>query len=94
MLINRTELKTLWIVVIATTVFSCIQWRQRWLESFLESINRVAAHLIIESLSFSICIALLILGWIIFVPTLSRQRLIMAALFSGIGLLDLLHAVS
>ncbi|RED63830.1 putative bifunctional diguanylate cyclase/phosphodiesterase [Cohnella lupini] len=94
MSINRAELKTMWMVIAAAAVFSCLQWGQRALESLFESMNRAAAHMIIESLSFSVCIALLILGWIIFVPTLCRQRLVMAALFTGIGLLDLLHAVS
>jgi diguanylate cyclase (GGDEF)-like protein len=45
-------------------------------------------------LAFAICFAILILGWMIFVSTLCRQRLITAALFTGIGLLDLLHTMS
>ncbi|TFE28110.1 putative bifunctional diguanylate cyclase/phosphodiesterase [Cohnella luojiensis] len=94
MSINRAELKTVWMVIAAATVFSCIQWGNGWLEQVFALTNRAAALMLIESVSFSICIVLLILGWMVFVPTLCRQRLITAALFTAIGLLDLLHAVS
>jgi diguanylate cyclase (GGDEF)-like protein len=94
MSINRAESKTIGMVIAAVTVFSIIQWGNDWFEQVVVYINLQAAHTIIESLAFAICFAILILGWMIFVSTLCRQRLITAALFTGIGLLDLLHAVS
>jgi diguanylate cyclase (GGDEF)-like protein len=94
MSINRAESKTIGMVIAAVTVFSIIQWGNDWFEQAVVYINLQAAHTIIESLAFAICFAILILGWMIFVSTLCRQRLITAALFTGIGLLDLLHAVS
>ncbi|RKP53937.1 EAL domain-containing protein [Cohnella endophytica] len=94
MSINRAEWKTMWMVIAAAAVFGCIQWGNQELFEVFAPINRHAAHIILESLAFSICFAILILGLMIFVPTLCRQRLTMAALFAGVGLLDLLHAIS
>ncbi|BBI32171.1 putative bifunctional diguanylate cyclase/phosphodiesterase [Cohnella abietis] len=94
MSINRTEVKTMWMVIAATLVFSGIHWGNDWFEQIFVHISRQAAHTILESLAFAICFAILILGWMIFVRTLCRQRLMTAALFTGIGLLSLLHTIS
>ncbi len=94
MWINRTELKTVWTVVLAAVAFAGIQWSGGWLQTPLDSLDRYAIHLILESLAFAVCFALLILGWMVFVPTLCRHRLMTAALFSAVGLLGLLHAIS
>ncbi|MFC4601672.1 putative bifunctional diguanylate cyclase/phosphodiesterase [Cohnella hongkongensis] len=94
MSINRTEMKTVCTVVLAVAAFAGIQWSDGWLQASFESLDRYAVHLILESLAFAICFALLILGWMVFVPTLCRHRLMTAALFSAVGLLGLLHAVS
>jgi len=94
MWINRTELKTVWTIVLAIAAFSGIQWGGGWLQASFDSLDRYAIHLILESLAFAICFALLILGWMVFVPTLCRHRLMTAALFSAVGLLGLLHAIS
>jgi len=94
MSMNRAELKTIGMVAAAATVFGFVYWGNAWYEQLFVHLNLNAAHLLLESFSFAICFSLLILGWMIFVPTLSRQRLITAALFSAVGLLDLLHAAS
>lgn len=94
MIVNRAEWKTLWVLITAVTVFGFIQLKYQWIEQTLQPINRAALHMMLEAFGFGICFALLILGWMIFVPTLSRQRLITAALFAAIGLLDILHAIS
>ncbi|MCD9024179.1 putative bifunctional diguanylate cyclase/phosphodiesterase [Cohnella silvisoli] len=94
MSINRAELKTIGMVIAAVSAFCLIQWGNDWLEQILGHINRQAMHTMLESLAFAICFAILILGWMVFVPTLCRQRLMTAALFTGIGLLDLLHTAS
>lgn len=94
MTFNRAEIKTIWMVVAALTIFSVVQWGNEWLEQIFVSDNSQAAHLVIEIAAFAICFAILILGWMIFVSTLCRQRLVISALFAGIGLLDLLHAIS
>jgi len=94
MSINRTEMKTAWTVVLAIAVFACLQWSGFDPENALGPADRYAAHLILEVLAIAICFALLILGWMVFVPTLCRQRLMTAALFTAVGLLGLLHAIS
>ncbi|MFC4304956.1 putative bifunctional diguanylate cyclase/phosphodiesterase [Cohnella boryungensis] len=94
MSINRTELRTLWMVILAVAVFGCIQWGNARLEHFFETFNRLALHTVLESAAFAICFALLILGWMVFVPTLCRQRLITASVFTAVGLFNLYHALS
>ncbi|MFB9278904.1 putative bifunctional diguanylate cyclase/phosphodiesterase [Cohnella cellulosilytica] len=94
MSINRMELKTAWTVALAVAAFAAIQWKGGWLQAPFDAVDRYAIHLILEALAFAICFALLILGWMVFVPTLCRHRLMTAALFSAVGLLGLLHAVS
>jgi diguanylate cyclase (GGDEF)-like protein len=94
MSINRAEWKTMWMVVAAISVFSLIQWGNEWFKQLFVHINHPAVHTILESLAFAICFAILILGWMVFVPTLCRHRLMTAALFTAIGLLDILHTIS
>ena len=87
-------MEALWVVISAVTVFLVIQWGNDWFELQIVHLNRQAAHALLETFGFAICFAILILGWMVFVPTLCRQRLMTAALFTGVGLLDLLHAFS
>jgi hypothetical protein len=94
MSINRAELKTIGMVFAAVSAFCFIEWEKDWLEQLFVHMNHPAAHLLLESLAFAVCFAILILGWMVFVPTLCRQRLMTAALFTAIGLLDLLHSAS
>lgn len=92
---NRAESKTIWMIVAAVSIFSVIQWWNEWLEEIVvASINPQAAHLLFEAAAFAICFTILILGWMIFVSTLCRQRLLISSLFAGIGMLNLLHALS
>jgi diguanylate cyclase (GGDEF)-like protein len=94
MSINRAESKTLWTVVAAVTLFMGLQLNQSSLEELFHTMNLAAAHSILESCAFAVCFAILILGWMVFVPTLCRQRLMTSAIFTGVGLFDLLHAAS
>jgi diguanylate cyclase (GGDEF)-like protein len=88
---NRAERKTIGMVISAILIFCCIQWGNEWLELVFAQVNAQTAHVFLESTAFAICFTILVLGWMIFIPTLCRQRLVIAALFMGIGMLDLLH---
>jgi len=94
MSINRAEMKTMWTVLAALFSFVILQAADFLLEDWLEPIVGNTANVLLESLGFAVCFAILTLGWMVFVPTLCRQRLMTAALFAGVGLLDLLHALS
>lgn len=94
MTINRAEMKTMWTVLAALFTFVVLQATDRWLEDWISPIAGESSNIIIESLGFAFCFAILTLGWMVFVPTLCRQRLMTAALFAGVGLLNLLHALS
>ncbi|MBO9598161.1 MAG: hypothetical protein J7559_10150, partial [Cohnella sp.] len=94
MSINRAEMKTMWTVLAALCSFVILQAADRWLEDWLEPIAGETANVLLDSFGFAVCFAILTLGWMVFVPTLCRQRLMTAALFAGVGLLDLLQALS
>ncbi|MFC5469069.1 putative bifunctional diguanylate cyclase/phosphodiesterase [Cohnella suwonensis] len=94
MAMNRAEMKTAWTVIVAVAVFLCIRLLNGWLERILSHLNQEAAHAILESFAATACFSLLVMGWLVFVPTLCMQRLMTAALFTGVGLFDLLHSLS
>lgn len=94
MSINRAEINTVWTIVIALLAFVVLQLVQKPLDHVIDYIGYVNVHLILGILSFAICFALLTLGWMIFVPSLCRLRLSTAALFAGIGVIDLLRGLS
>ncbi len=94
MSINRAEMKTMWTVFAALCLFGLLQASDTWLEDGLAPITKAPTHLLLEALAFSTCYAILTLGWMVFVPTLCRQRLMTAALFAGVGLLDMLRVMS
>lgn len=81
-------------VFAALCLFGLLQVSESWLEEGLASIMGASTHFILEAFAFSTCFSILTLGWMVFVPTLCRQRLMTAALFAGVGLLNLLHALS
>lgn len=84
----------MWTVLAALASFVFLQATDRWLEDWFSPIAGESSNIIIESIAFAICFTILTLGWMVLVPTLCRQRLMTAALFAGVGLLDLLHALS
>ncbi|XID93227.1 putative bifunctional diguanylate cyclase/phosphodiesterase [Paenibacillaceae bacterium WGS1546] len=94
MSISRTERKTVWTVVAALAVFGCIRLADGPLDRWIASLDRFSVHLLLEAFAFAIGFALLIMGWMIFVPTLCRHRLVTTTLFAAVGLLDLLHGLS
>ncbi|MFC5528622.1 putative bifunctional diguanylate cyclase/phosphodiesterase [Cohnella yongneupensis] len=94
MSINRAEMKTMWTVLAAFSLFLFLQAADRWLKDVFSPISGTSTHVLLEALGFSICFTIFTLGWMVFVSTLCRQRLMTAALFAGIGLLELMHALS
>ncbi|MFC5402716.1 putative bifunctional diguanylate cyclase/phosphodiesterase [Cohnella soli] len=94
MVMNRAEMKTAWTVIAASAVFLCIRLVDNGLARVLAPMNEAAVHAILEAFGATACFSLAVLGWLIFVPTLCRQRLMTAALFTAIGLFDLFHALS
>lgn len=84
----------MWTVFAALCLFGLLQVSESWLEEGLASITGNSTHFVLEAFAFSTCFSILTLGWMVFVPTLCRQRLMTAALFTGVGLLNLLHALS
>ncbi|WP_256760792.1 bifunctional diguanylate cyclase/phosphodiesterase [Cohnella sp. WQ 127256] len=94
MLTNRAEMKTIGVIIAAAIVFSSLHIGYEWFEQAFVPINLVVLQTVLEVFGFAICFALVILGWMVFVPTLCRQRLMTAALFAVVGLLDLLHMLS
>ncbi|WEK55192.1 MAG: EAL domain-containing protein [Candidatus Cohnella colombiensis] len=93
-LINRAEMKTVGTVIAAIVILLILRGLDHPIETMLSPMKGNAAPLLFESLSFSICFAVFIVGWMIFTETLCRQRLMVTSLFMGIGLLDVLSTMS
>ncbi|MBW5446975.1 EAL domain-containing protein [Cohnella sp. CFH 77786] len=94
MSINRAEMRTVWTVLAAAAAFAFLQTVYGQLGKIIAPLGYVNAYLLLDALSFAVCFAILTLGWMIFVPTLCRLRLTTAALFSAIGVIELLHGMS
>jgi len=94
MSINRAEMNTVWTIVTAMLAFIILLMVQKPLNHAIDFMGYVNVNLILGILSLAICFAILTLGWMIFVPTLCRLRLATAALFAGIGVIDLLRGLS
>lgn len=92
--INRAEVKTIGTVAVAGATFVVLGWLGGHKSLRLSEHAGLVAHLSLESAAFGLCLALLALGWMVFVPTLCRHRLSTAALFACVGILDLMHAFS
>ena len=94
MLINRAEMRTIWTVLTALVTFALLQAGRSWLQRAFAPWTGPLTHLFLETVAFSLCFGILTLGWMVFVSSLDRQRLITAALFAVVGLLDLLNGLS
>jgi diguanylate cyclase (GGDEF)-like protein len=94
MSINRAEMKTVWTVLSAAAVYAGLQILYGNWGGVPAPANMAKAYLLAETVAFSLCFAILTLGWLIFLPTLSRLRLTTAALFLAVGVIDLLHGLS
>ncbi|WP_276354742.1 putative bifunctional diguanylate cyclase/phosphodiesterase [Cohnella caldifontis] len=94
MSINRAEMRTVWTVLAAAAAFAVLQLWRGQPDRFIAWIGFVNTELLLDSFSFALCFALLAIGWMIFVPTLCRLRMLTAALFLAIGILDLIHLMS
>jgi diguanylate cyclase (GGDEF)-like protein len=94
MSINRAEMNTIWTVLAALAAFVFFRIFHPQIAAMLSPIGLQNAYLIAGAMSFAICFSILTLGWMMFVQTLSRLRLVTAALFAVIGVIDLMRGLS
>ncbi|BBH24906.1 hypothetical protein Back11_62510 [Paenibacillus baekrokdamisoli] len=94
MSINRAEKITIWIAFIAILTFILMRILHPVLYQTIPNHAYLFIHSGIEFISFAVSFTMLVLGWLFFVKSLSRQRLLTAALFSIVGLFDMLHALT
>src|SRR5690606_21156384 len=94
MIISRAEMRTIWTVLAAAAALGVYFGSRAWLQPALEPWSGPVAHLILKTLEFSLCLVIVTLGWMVFVSTLDRQRLILAALFAVVGLMALLGGLT
>lgn len=92
--INRAEKRTLRTAVLAFAAFLVLE-RLNIIEHIrLTDLNALVMRIMLDSISFGLCSALFVMGWMVFEQTLCRRRLFTAIVFAFIGLLDLLHGFS
>jgi len=94
MIISRAEMRTIWTVLAAAAALGVYFGSRAWLQPALEPWSGPVAHFILKTLEFSLCLVIVTLGWMVFVSTLDRQRLILAALFAVVGLMALLGGLT
>ena len=94
MSINRAEKITIWTAFIAIISFILSRIFHAQLYHQIPEKTYLFVHSGIEFISFAVCFTMLVLGWLFFLKSLSRQRLYTAALFSVVGLFDMLHALT
>ncbi|MBW7458762.1 diguanylate cyclase, partial [Paenibacillus sepulcri] len=94
MSINRAEKITLGTALAAVISFILIQLVHGELYYQIPDHLNLLVHSIMEFINFAISFTILVLGWLFFVKSLSRQRLFTGALFSIVGLFDMLHALT
>ncbi|CAH1211777.1 hypothetical protein PAECIP111893_03472 [Paenibacillus plantiphilus] len=94
MSINRAEKITIWTAFIAIFSFIIMRVFHDELYLLIPSRTYLFLHSGMEFISFAVSFTMLVLGWLFFVKSLSRQRLFTAALFSVVGLFDMLHALT
>ncbi|GGD48855.1 putative bifunctional diguanylate cyclase/phosphodiesterase [Paenibacillus nasutitermitis] len=91
---NRAEKTTLFTALIAVISFMLIQLFHGELYRPIPQAVNLFLHSAMELLNFAISFTILVLGWLFFIKSLSRQRLYTAALFSMVGIFDMLHALT
>ncbi|MFC5648153.1 putative bifunctional diguanylate cyclase/phosphodiesterase [Paenibacillus solisilvae] len=94
MSINRAEKITIWTASIAIISFILSRIFHAQLYYMIPDMIYLFFHSGVEFLSFAVSFTMLVLGWLFFLKSLSRQRLYTAALFSVVGLFDMLHALT
>lgn len=94
MSINRAEKITMWTVLVAIISFILMRCFHRELYVIIPERTYLFVHCGIEFIDFAVSFTMLVLGWLFFAKSLSKHRLYTAALFSAIGLFDLLHALT
>ncbi len=94
MTIRRAELKTIGAAVAAGLSFVIMLLLRDSIYTVFAIQDYLPFHTIIKFFSFAMCFAIVFLGAIFFVQTLTRQRLLSAALFVIIGMLELCGTLS
>ncbi|REE85105.1 diguanylate cyclase (GGDEF)-like protein [Paenibacillus taihuensis] len=94
MSIKRAEKITMWTVLVAIISFIIMRCFHRELYLMIPERTYLFVHSGIEFIDFAVSFTMLVLGWLFFAKSLSKHRLYTAALFSAIGLFDLLHALT
>ncbi|QYR22910.1 EAL domain-containing protein [Paenibacillus sp. sptzw28] len=94
MSINRAEKITIGTTFCALFSFILIRFFHAGLYHTIPARASLFVHSGMEFISFAVSFAMLVLGWLFFVKSLSRHRLYTAALFGVVGLFDMLHALT
>jgi diguanylate cyclase (GGDEF)-like protein len=94
MSINRAEKITIGSAFCALLSFILIRFFHAGLHHTIPARASLFMHSGMEFISFAVSFAMLVLGWLFFSKSLSRHRLYTAALFSVVGMFDMLHALT
>ncbi|MBJ6363907.1 putative bifunctional diguanylate cyclase/phosphodiesterase [Paenibacillus sp. GCM10012307] len=94
MTIKRAELKTIGVAIAAGLSFAIMLLLRDSIYAVFEFQDYLPFQTIIKFFSFAMCFSIVFLGAVFFVQTLTRQRLLSAALFIVIGLLELADMLS
>lgn len=91
MSINRAEKKTIWTALLAVLSFAVVLALQGWVYTDFKVSTYLLIHTGIEFINYGICFAMLMLGSLFFLDTLTAHRLYLAALFLVVGMLEFMH---
>ena len=91
MSINRAEKKTIWTAIVAVLSFVLVLVLRGWIYTDFEVQTYLLIHTGIEFINYGICFAMLMLGSLFFLHTLTAHRLYLAALYLVVGMLEFMH---
>ncbi|MFS0723332.1 putative bifunctional diguanylate cyclase/phosphodiesterase [Paenibacillus sp. 1P07SE] len=91
MSINRAEKKTIWTALLAILSFAALLALQGWIYTDFELRTYLLIHTGIEHINYGVCFAMLLLGSIFFLNSLTAHRLYLAALYLVVGVLEFMH---
>lgn len=64
---------------------------EQWTYFVIDQTSFLAWHTILETVSIAVSLSIALQGWLTLPHTMSRQMLLLAAVFLGVGLLDSVH---
>ncbi|MBO7744670.1 EAL domain-containing protein [Paenibacillus sp. MWE-103] len=94
MSLNRAEKITMGTSIAAILSFVLLRALHGGLHRPLPPRAYLFLHSSMELSGFAVCFAMLVLGWLFFVNSLTKHRLYTAALFGAVGVFDLLHVLT